>query len=379
MRIGVVARCLNTSHVRGMGRYVHEILRLGAAAGRDEWVPFGNDPLKPMHLPAALDGAADIFEFRGDRLHLWEQVGLPRRAVYRQVDVLHCTEGAACLWQPVPTVVTVHDTLAWTEREPGAGPRLYWESVQTRALARSAAVVTISESSRRDILARWPALEPKLHVVPHGIDPVYLDPSAESQPSPLQAGLGSAPYLVYLGGPMARKRFDWAAQVLMQPQVQQALPGLKLVACGFGAAAAEAARRALPAGVSERVHFAPYLSDPELRALYRASVAVLYPTLYEGFGFPIIEAQACGVPVLFSPVSSMAELVGPLSLTAPPRDMPAWCDRLLQAAGLGAARSAAADAARAWAMRFSWERSFAAHAQVYEAAARQARTTERRP
>ena len=64
----------------------------------------------------------------------------------------------------------------------------------------------------------------------------------------------------------------------------------------------------------QRVHFAPFLEDAELQQLYRGATAVLYPTLYEGFGFPVVEAHAAGVPCIFSALGSLAELVGPVEL-----------------------------------------------------------------
>ena len=96
---------------------------------------------------------------------------------------------------------------------------------------------------------------------------------------------------------------------------------------------------------------------------------MLYPTLYEGFGFPAIEAQAAGVPVVFSPVSSLTELVGPLALLADAHDLGAWCGAVQQAFAMAPERASRAAAARNWAQAFSWQQSFLAHRTVYAAAA----------
>ena len=233
-----------------------------------------------------------------------------------------------------------------------------------RALARCAAVITISDCSRRDILARWPELEPKLSVIPHGINQAYLDEHTLPTRSELQMQLGQHPYLVYLGGPLARKRFDWALKVL------EALghTELQLVACGFGEASRATAQALVPAALQERVHFAPFLADEHLLALYRGATAVLYPTLYEGFGFPAIEAQAAGTPAIFSALGSLAELVGPLADVVPAEDLSAWIAAVRRALALGTERQVRAMAAREWASRFSWARSSQDHLQVYERA-----------
>ncbi len=365
MHVGMVARCLNTGHVRGMGRYVQELLLRSAGQGGVRWTLFGNDSSQAMQAPAAPGIRTDIFEFRGDRFELWEQLGLPQRARNLRVDVLHCTEGALPWWQPVPTVVTVHDTLAWQERVHTPWNAFYWERLLPAALHRCAAVITISQSSKRDIVAKWPRLADKITVIPHGIGDEYLAADKPADASELQRGLGARPYLVYLGGPLARKRFDWAVQVLQAC----GRTDLQLVACGFSAAALEMARQSVPQAILERVHFAPFLSNEHLLALYRGAVAVLYPSLYEGFGFPAIEAQAAGVPVVFSPVSSLTELVGPLTLLAATHDLEAWCGAVRQAVAMAPEREARSVAARRWAQAFSWSESFAAHCAVYGAAA----------
>lgn len=360
MNIGLVARCLNTPHMRGMGKYVLEMLR--HSSDDIAWHLFADDPRHPLMRPEGSRFTPDVFEFRGDRFRLWEQMGLPLRARRLPLTLLHCTEGALPLWQPLPTVVTLHDTLAFEERADTAGERLYWDHVIPAALKRAAHIITISESSRRDILARWPELATRLTVIHHGIEAAYFEPSTAALPTGLQQAIGTAAYAVYLGGPMKRKRFDWALQVL----ASQPDPTLKLVACGFGAAAREEARKALPHELKDRVLFAEFLSDAELLALYQSAAAVLYPTLYEGFGFPAIEAQAAGVPVIFSPLGSLAELVGPLTTLVPADDLAAWTAALHDAVTLSAeARAEQARRASAWAQGFRWSESWRRHLEVY--------------
>lgn len=362
LRVGLVARCLNTAHIRGMGKYLFELLQNSSPKQGAEWVLFGDDPRFGMVIPDGKTLTTDIFEFKGDRFCLWEQMGLPLRAVKHNVDVLHCTEGALSFWQPKPTVVTIHDTIAWRDRPDTVGAQFYWDTLMPAALRKCAAVITISETSRADILARWPWLEHKLCVIPHGIEDAYFTAERSSIPDDLALTIGSAPYLVYMGGPMERKRFNWAAEVLAKTNH----PNLKLIACGFGAEARRTAADKLPNHLKDHVHFASFLSDAELRALYRGAKAVLYPTLYEGFGFPAIEAQAAGVPAIFSALGSLQELIGPLAVIVPPNDIDAWVAAVSQAMAMGERRAELAQAASNWVKQFEWKKSFESHLTIYQ-------------
>jgi|GEM_PF-1588302 len=365
LKIGLVARCLNTAHIRGMGKYVYELLRQTQPQDNLHWQLYADNIHEQMVVPEEAHAALDVFEFKGDRFHFWEQLGLPLHAKKHAVDVLHCTESTLPLWQPKPTVVTVHDTLMWDEAFEGVVANTYFNKLLPAAMAKCAAVITISESSKNDILKKWPALASKLTVIPHGIDDSYFLEGEFAVPASLRSQIVDAPYIVYLGGPMERKRFAWALEVFAHCRHRP----LKLIACGFGADARREAADNLPHELRDDVLFADYLSDADLLALYKNAQAVLYPTLYEGFGFPAIEAQAAGTPVLFSALGSLTELIGPLAMVLPPYDRDAWTQALDEALALGDLRIAKAEAAKTWASKFTWSESYHKHLAVYRQAA----------
>lgn len=364
LRVGLVARCLNTQHVRGMGRYVYEVLQQSKHEADLEWCLFANNPEKPMVYPPDIPAQADVFEFKGDRFRFWEQLGVPIRCIKRNVDLLHCTESTLPLWQPKPTVVTVHDTLMWDGPFENKTDRFYFNQVLPAAMKKAAAVITISESSKNDILGKWPWLESKLTVIPHGISQAYFVAEYPDLPSRLKIKLGDTPYIVYLGGPMERKRFSWALEVFARVHKTP----IKMVVCGFGQEARDKAVDTLPLELKDKVVFADFLSDDELLSVYKNSRAVLYPTLYEGFGFPAIESQAAGAPVLFSALGSLKELIGPLAIVLPPDDIDAWVTALEEAVTMGEQKTLKAKSAQEWAKNFSWAESAKRHFAVYREA-----------
>lgn len=364
MLVGIDARCLNTDHVRGMGKYVSEVISHVDASESLTWQFFGDRPESPFHAPPGVSATTDLFDFRGYRFHAWEQLGLPLRARRKRVDLLHCTATSLPLWQPVPTVVTIHDMLPW--RAPLTGyARWYRHRLLPSAYRRAAAIITISESSRRDILEAWPWLAGKLHVVPHGISDTYLEARDFPRPSSATAMIGQARYLLYVGGAIKRKRFDWALEVFGRLEFEQ----LKLLVCGFNSQERREAIISLPPHFADRVCFLPFVPEEDMPGLYQNAELVLYPTLYEGFGFPALEAQAVGTPVLFSDLASLSELKGPYAEILPVENLDAWVEVCRKILTRERHNIVVTSLATKWARGFSWAISALRHLDIYQAVA----------
>ena len=365
LRVAVDARPINRTHLRGMGKYVCEVVERGAKSGRAHWLLLADRPDLPLHRPDGDGLEWNVCRRRGDRFRRWEQLSLPRGASIWRADVLHCTATALPWWQPVPTVVTLHDTILWDSQEEGPPDAWFLGRLLPSAYRRCAAIITISENSRRDIISRWPMLQGKLHVIPHGIGDKYLEDSMNPQPESL-AEIGiRRPYLLYVGGSNPRKRLAWAIQVLES----LADPRVSLVACGVEKVTQVKIRETMSEELRPRILFAPFVAEDTMPSLYQNAVAVLYPTLYEGFGFPALEAQAVGTPVLFSALGSLAELQGPGAIVLPPDDFDAWvatCRRLVAERGETVAPD---QRSRQWAKRFSWNVCTERHLEVYRTAA----------
>jgi glycosyltransferase involved in cell wall biosynthesis len=361
-RVAIDARSLNTGHLRGIGKSVFELIKRTAASGAVEWHLLADRPDQPMQVPAPDGCEVSVFETRGDRYHAWEQWSLPRRAQQLGVDLLHAPGTSMPWWQPVPTVVTIHDTIPWQQQDPAWPPGVYRDRLLPSAYHRAAAITTVSECSRRDILSRWPHLQPRLHVISPGVDERYLEAAPDRRPIEIGGQIVSEPYLLYVGGSDPRKRLMWALQAWWGVADSDA----SLVVCGVAPAEHANIRRMVPRSLQDRLILAPFVSEQDMPRLYMRAAAVLYPTLYEGFGLPVIEAHAVGTPILFSDVGSLAELKGPGAVVLPVDDLPAWVRTLRQL--LQARSSQGPDRiSRAWAGQYSWEAYTERTLAVYDA------------
>ena len=361
-RVAVDARPLNVPHLRGMGKYVAEVLSRIDRSRPVRWELLSNRPDWPLHAPALRDAREHLFECRGDRLHAWEQLALPWKAKRVRAELLHCVATTLPWWQPVPTVVTLHDAIPWVREEPGWPDGPYKNALLPSAFRRCAAVITISEASRCDIVRLWPGLARKTVVIPHGIGDAYLDvPAGTRLGETLERAGVRPPYFLYLGGELPRKRPDWAVRLFAALGDSRA----QLVMGGIDPAARERILAPAPPEVRGRIVCLPFVPEAEMPALFLNAVAVLYPTLYEGFGLPALEAQATGTPVLLSPLGSLAELLGPAAVVLSPDDFDGWLAAVrLLLAKRGPAPTPDAES-RAWARGFSWEVCARRHWEVY--------------
>lgn len=361
MLVGVDARCLNTTHPRGMGKYVSEFISHVESAAQISWQFFADRPEITFHTPPRTACKIDLFDMKGYRFHSWEQLGLPLRANRNRVDLLHCTATTMPVWQPVPTVVTVHDTLPWKSPVVERYERWYRHWLTPQAYRRSAAVITISQSSRRDILDLWPWLEQKLHVIPHGVSDVYLNTPRFPRSTVAMEAAVDVPYVLYIGGAIERKRFSWALDIFTRLENAN----VRLLVCGFNDPERRLASERLAPNLKEKVRFLPYVSEAEMPSLYQDAALVIYPTLYEGFGLPALEAQAVGTPVLFSDLASLSELKGPGAETLPTDDLEAWVTACRRILSQRSELQNSMPASRTWARRFSWGESAERHVDVY--------------
>lgn len=350
LRVAVDARTLNTPHLRGIGKSVYELIRRTAASGAIEWHLFGDRPDRPMHVPEGA-GAVTVFETPGFRFHAWEQWSLPRAARDCGADLLHASATSMPWWQPVPAIVTIHDTIPWQQRDGATTRDFYRDHLLPAAYQRAAAIITISQNSRKDILARWPALKPKLHVVSLGVDERYLEAQRDYAPILIGDQQVTEPYLLYFGGADPRKRLMWALQAWWRGGADRSM----LVVCGLEPRAHDTFRQNIPRELQSKVILAPFLDEADMPRLYMRATAVLYPSLYEGFGLPVVEAQAVGTPVVFSAVGSLDELNGPGAIVLPVDDLEAWARIVSNLLDGLPARVGPDRIARAWARQFSWD------------------------
>jgi glycosyltransferase involved in cell wall biosynthesis len=296
---------------------------------------------------------------------LWSHVRLAAEVLRARPDVLFVPAHVLPLLHPVPSVVTVHDLgyHYFPEAHPARQRRyLAWS---TRFAARGASHLLADSRATRDDLARLYGVPPgKVTVVYPGRDEA-LGPA---DPAPVRARY-SLPetYVLHVGTLQPRKNLlrlmDAAAALHAEGQ------SLQLVLAGKPGWLAEPilARARSLAGL---VHLLDYVPDADLPGLYSGARAFAFPSLYEGFGFPVLEAIACGTPVVAANTSSLPELAGDAALLVDPTDVAALTSALRRLLLDASLRADLIARGREQVKRFTWERAAQEVMQVLEAVGR---------
>jgi glycosyltransferase involved in cell wall biosynthesis len=256
---------------------------------------------------------------------LWYPVALGRRA--RWLDVLHCTTFRGPVGSRVPTVLTVHDLAIL--RTPEAFPRwhrLYGKAGLRRVLQAADAIVAVSEFTRAETIELAGVPPERIRVVLNGVDPVFTPdgPPAEGD------------YVLAVATLEPRKNLGRAVGAAREAGVELRVVGAR----GWGGVEVDGWVGEVP--------------DAELAALYRGARCVLYPSLYEGFGLPVVEAMACGTPVVTSIGTAMEEVAGGAAVLVDPLDISAIAAGIEQAA---ACREELVPAGIARARELTWGRA----------------------
>jgi glycosyltransferase involved in cell wall biosynthesis len=293
-------------------------------------------------------------------------------------DVYHATEHLLPNVRS-PAVLTVHDLIfeRYPEHHTRAN-RLFLKMAMPLFLRAADAVIAVSRQSMADIVEfyRITAAE-KFHIIYEGVDPVFQPVTCIEAARVRDQYSAGRPYLLMVGTLEPRKNHATALRALARLKAA-GYPQHLVITGGEGWLFAPVRRLVDELGLAGEVHFAGYVPLADLTALYSGADCVLVPSLYEGFGFPVLEAMACGTPVVCSNASSLPEVAGDAALLVAPTDVDACAAavrRILEDASLAASLR---ERGLKQAARFRWENCAAQTADLYFAVAAQATAQRQR-
>jgi glycosyltransferase involved in cell wall biosynthesis len=350
LRIGVNALYLIPGGVGGTEIYLRSLLEaLARIDGINQYFVFtnqetGGDLVPPAenfsHLPQHVRATS-----RPARM-LWEQIVLPLEVSRSRIDVLFNPGFTAPLYCPCPMLTVFHDLQH--KRHPEFFRRfdlLFWRIFLFAAAHRSSRLLAVSEQTASDLREIYRLPAERIEVVNHGVDPEFFRLS----PKPV-----TPPYVLCVSTLHPHKNLDrllgaFATFHRDRPEFRLVLAGMR----GFHADSLDQRRASL--GLTDAAEFTGWISRKRLYELYAGAAAFLYPSTFEGFGMPILEAMAAGIPSACSRIQPLAGIAGNAALTFDPYDEAAIGESMARIVGDRELRTRLSEAGPARASEFTWE------------------------
>jgi glycosyltransferase involved in cell wall biosynthesis len=370
LKVGLNLLHLVPGQTGGSEIYARRLIPALLEGGATELVLFASREGAPALQAEPWAGGAEIVQLpvngagRGRRV-LAEQTLLPRATRRAGIDLLHNLFTTAPAAPGFPQVTTIHDLIYKRFPEAHSGVRsLGMQALVPLSARRSTRIIAVSEATKSDVVSFL------------GVDPGRVDVTYEASgftgvvdPEPEAAlrerhSLGEAPVVLSVSAHRPHKnlkRLIDAIATIERPFVL-VIPGYETQ--WEGEFAAHVRRR----GVQERVRFLGWVPDAELEGLYATSTCMAFPSLAEGFGLPVLEAMARGLPVACSNATSLPEVAGEAALYFDPLDVPAMTGAIERLLGDGEERDRLAAAGRQQATKFTWQRTAEGTVRSYERA-----------
>lgn len=297
---------------------------------------------------------------------VWEQALQPYAVARAQPDLLHGLAFVLPLWLRVPGIITIYDLTFFLVPEAFRPlNRLYLQTMTRLSARRAAHLCTIADHGRADVVRLLGVPHSKVTVIYPGLDPRFVAPPNPAAIAEFRQRRGLPErFLLFLGTLEPRKNLP--ALLRAFAAVRRQVPGVDLVLAGgkgwgFDEIFAEVERL----GLASCVHFPGFVAAEEQAVWYAAAELFVYPSRYEGFGLPPLEAMACGTPVVTSNAASLTEVVGEAGLTVAPEDEAGLAAALLALLNDPDEQARRRALGLEQAARFQWRESARAQAAVY--------------
>jgi glycosyltransferase involved in cell wall biosynthesis len=378
VRVGIEASSVVNEHPTGLEHSITQLLaRLSAAGGAHQYALHFNfvRPACARHFEARIRPLlSERFEARICRMPARAVRSLrrwwPIEWTLGDCDVVHYPQPPLRAQRRGARVLTVHDLIPLTHAhccQPSLVARCRREL--PGAVQQADAIIAVSHHTKGELVERLGVAPERIRVVHHGVDPSFR-PVAPSEVAALRERLQlRRRYLFGLGTGDPRKNAVGLVEAFARCRAR-GLDDVELVLAGKPwVATARVRERVAELGLQGAVRVLEYVPAADLPALYTGAAAFVFPSLAEGFGMPVLEAMACGTPVIAAGVTALPEVVGSAGLLVDPTDVHELAAAIAEVLGDSALRGALAARGRARAAGFSWERAARETVAVYEAAA----------
>jgi len=351
----------------GIGTYIRNLIRELAELDRENsYVLLTNtEGRKALHnLPEnfrTVTHGAPVYSVR-------EQITLGWTLYRLEADLYHATHYVLPSILPCPAVVTIHDIihLLYPQYLPNKIAFFYAERMIRRGLVRGERVIAVSENTRDDLVRYFGLGGDKIEVVYNGIEESFRQTLEHEEIERWLRNLGiERPYALFVGNPKPHKNLDNVVKAFARALEIEEFPHTLVCVGKRDAATQKVRQRAEQLGLSDRLLLQGRVAQEALPAIYQGAELFLYPTLYEGFGLPVVEAMASGVPVVTSNTSALKEVAGGHAHLVNPLDVEGIAKAIARCLSDDDHRQALAQRGRERAEHFRWDKAAQETLEIY--------------
>jgi glycosyltransferase involved in cell wall biosynthesis len=337
----------------GIGTYIRNLIfQLDKSDSGREFLLYRKPGTDPGVLPQGMKNTVE----KAGLYSLLEPFRLGRSARRARIDLLHCPHYVTPFAPGCPMAVTVHDLihLLFPEYLPNRGALRYARFFLKRAAKRASVIFAVSERTKQDILHHLPAREDQVVVTHNAVDPqMTRSPEPDGLEDTRSRYILNHPYVLYVGNLKPHKNLVGAVEAFASFR-RRAGSEWRFVFVGSQTAGNEVHRAIERAGLKGAVRFLGFVPDKHLLPIYYLAGLFLFPSLYEGFGLPPLEAMAAGTPVVSSNSSSLPEVLGDAALLVDPHDPEAMASAMLRIISDDELRWQLIERGRKQVEKFSW-------------------------
>ncbi len=371
LRIGIDGRYIQ-DHFPGIGRYTYSLARALAKVAPDESFVILHNPtlLNTRYDLASLAHFPNIELVRTNvPTFSWtEQLRLPLVIGHLSLDICHSPYYIKPYWLPCPSVLTVHDLipLIYPQELPSPAARCLYRLTHWLAVHTADHIIAVSEASKHDLVQFFRLSTSKISVVHEAASGHFEPQSPETIAKVRYKYHLPNRYVLYFGINKPHKNLVRLIEAWSLVIGSLGFDHWSLVIAGReDPRYPHARRKAAELGLQDRVIFLGEVAEADLPALYSGATLFVFPSLYEGFGLPVLEAIACGTPVVCSNTSSLPEIVGEAALTFDPLDVTEMAARIEEVLHNEALQEEMREKGLQQAAKFSWERTAQETLEVY--------------
>ncbi len=375
MRIGIDVTAA-VSQGGGIGRYTRELIHaLAVVDAVNEYRFFSAKRPSTSPVPHPLPTASNIQTCPAPLAERWLyrlwyrlRLPLPVQWVTGRLDLFHSPD---FVLPPVsgniPTLLTVHD-ISFVHYPDVYPPKLvnYLNQVVPWSISRASHVLADSQATKQDLVDVWQIAPEKITVLYSGVHERFQPVTDGEKLTAVRQKyqLGSRPYILSVGTIQPRKNYQILIRAF-QPVAAQ-YPHNLIISGGKGWLYEEMMTEVERQGLNGRVRFIGFVDDADLPALYSDADLFVFPSLYEGFGLPLLEAMACGVPVISSDASSLPEVAGDTAVLLSPHDQAVWTNAMFDLLAHPDKRAALVAGGFRQARQFTWQTAAHSLLEIYQ-------------